>query len=739
VEHRKLLELDTTPNTQSFLVNITNMRTPKSLLSLLLLCLGALTSGCSQTEETSTQNNVNGSAIKGALESAIVSFYRIDTENQEPTLLAETRTQRGGVFGMKLDIADAIILIQVSADSQTRMTCDVTSGCSNAVDMLYYEFGEKMPVDKDFQLFGLLSQDLGGSWNANISPLSHIVVSTALNLPRGLTLQNITTAREWVEQTFALNTNILKTENIDLTQSAAYENANSANLAHSVINASFYELVQSAAWQTATLTINELPIDYLNQTAARIAQDLLWDNTRLDQAQAASLAGLASTNLTNAEGGLQISAPPSNTAVRQGESFFFRVQAQSPQKISYQWYKDGLEIPGAEDAIYGVSNSQEFHAGRYQVRVSDGNNTQYSSKVSLWVNEAHSRLEINTQPSPQSLVSGDTLILEVAASGTGVLEYQWQKNGSILPGERNATLHLENMEPAHAGQYRAIISDDTTTVYSDFAAVFVTNALAPLQINEQPTAMTVVTKNQASLHVEIEGGGYIRYQWYKDGEVLVGANTATLSLEALTTADEGNYYLVASNSRGTITTESVPVRVVSDIINLEMLHNPSDTALYIGESTTLTAHALGGYSFNYQWYKDELAISGANSAHYVVNARNLSDAGNYVARISNEYGEVVSDPAYINVSEAPTLALSWGMPSERENGETLLPSEIYGYVIEYGYDTNNLRDRTQITGAAITNHTLTELRRGVLHLRIATIDSDGVTGRFSDILSVTIP
>jgi Immunoglobulin domain len=715
------------------------MQIMKFLLSCLVMSLVTLTSGCSKTEETPAQNNVNGSAIKGALESAIVSFYNIDTQSQEPSFLAETRTQTGGLFSVNLAPSDNTVLIQVSADSKTRMTCDVTSGCSNAADMLYYEFGEKMPVSSEFQLFGLLSPNLDGTWNANISPLSHLVVATALNLPRGLTRQNVATARAWVEQTFALDANILKTKNIDLTQSAAYENANSSNLAHSVINASFYELVQSDAWLNAALTVNEIPIDYLKQTAARIAQDLLWDNTRLAEAQAASLANIAGTSWTTSANTLEITAPPSNTTVREGEPFFFRIQAQSPRPLAYQWYKDGLEIPGAETAIYGGSLSQKSHAGRYQVRVSDGQNTQYSSNVNLWVNDAQSRLEISSHPSSEALVSGQSAALKVEASGTGSLQYQWQKNGSLLPGERSATLQLTNVEPAHAGQYRAIVSDDTATVYSDFAAVFVTNSIAPLQINEQPTAMTLIAEHEATLYSEIEGGGYIRYQWYKNGEAIDGANSSSLNLEALSAEDEGNYYLVASNSRGTITTEAVPLRVVSTITGLEMLHQPADADLYIGESTTLTAHALGGYSFNYQWYKDGQVLSGATSAHFTLNAQNLSDSGQYVAKISNEFGEVLSSPANVKVSEAPSLALSWGVPNERENGETLLPSEIYGYVIEYGYEPSRLSARQQIIGATVTEHTLTQLRRGTLYLKIATIDSDGVTGRFSNVLSVAIP
>lgn len=61
------------------------------------------------------------------------------------------------------------------------------------------------------------------------------------------------------------------------------------------------------------------------------------------------------------------------------------------------------------------------------------------------------------------------------------------------------------------------------------------------------------------------------YQWFKDGEVIVGANSATLSIPFVTVTDEGHYTVRISNALGEVTNQ--PIRLttrpsVSRLINV---------------------------------------------------------------------------------------------------------------------------------------------------------------------------
>ncbi|NDJ14852.1 MAG: hypothetical protein EBY17_27290, partial [Acidobacteriia bacterium] len=66
-------------------------------------------------------------------------------------------------------------------------------------------------------------------------------------------------------------------------------------------------------------------------------------------------------------------------------------------------------------------------------------------------------INITTQPKGQSFVLGDAVTFTVGTSGTG-LTYQWQFNGTNIPGATTPTLNLSNLAATNAGAYRVVVS-----------------------------------------------------------------------------------------------------------------------------------------------------------------------------------------------------------------------------------------------------------------------------------------
>jgi len=60
-------------------------------------------------------------------------------------------------------------------------------------------------------------------------------------------------------------------------------------------------------------------------------------------------------------------------------------------------------------------------------------------------------------PASQSFSLGGGVSLSVGASGTG-LSYQWQMNGTNIPGATQSFLNLSNLSVANAGTYRVVVS-----------------------------------------------------------------------------------------------------------------------------------------------------------------------------------------------------------------------------------------------------------------------------------------
>ena len=95
---------------------------------------------------------------------------------------------------------------------------------------------------------------------------------------------------------------------------------------------------------------------------------------------------------------------------------------------------------------------------------------------------------ILTNPVGQYLAPGGTITLTVAATGVPEPAYQWQKNGTNVPGATSATLSIPGAVVADSGNYTVIVSNSAGTVTSSSATVTVNTA--PVA-NNVPASTTV--------------------------------------------------------------------------------------------------------------------------------------------------------------------------------------------------------------------------------------------------------
>ena len=114
-------------------------------------------------------------------------------------------------------------------------------------------------------------------------------------------------------------------------------------------------------------------------------------------------------------------------------------------------------------------------------------------------------------------------------------------------------------------------------------------------------------------------------------------------------------------------------------------------------------------------------------------------AANYNVLVNNETSSQQSETSFISVSPPAlkSVELTWDTPTEREDGTALDDSEIMGYVIEYGYHSRALDKSRMIEGEFGNSFTINRITASELFLRIATLDSDGNQGAFSDIIKVS--
>jgi Immunoglobulin domain len=81
---------------------------------------------------------------------------------------------------------------------------------------------------------------------------------------------------------------------------------------------------------------------------------------------------------------------------------------------------------------------------------------------------------------------------------------------------------------------------------------------------------------------------------------------------------------------------------------------PQNQSVPEGSMATFSVTATGSTPLNYQWMKNGMAISGANSASYTMPATALSDNNTtFAVVVSNNSGSVTSNTATLTVLAVP--------------------------------------------------------------------------------------
>lgn len=168
-----------------------------------------------------------------------------------------------------------------------------------------------------------------------------------------------------------------------------------------------------------------------------------------------------------------IATQPQNLTINQGGTVQFTVVAGGTAPLLYQWKHAGTNLPGATAATYVKNNAQPEDAGIYSVTITNAIGVTASSAVTLIVQTPPM---ITQQPQSTNVTVGSTVTFAVAATGTPAPSYQWQFNGTDIPGATEASYTKTEVQLDDAGDYTVVVSNVVTALTSDPATLTVTPA-----------------------------------------------------------------------------------------------------------------------------------------------------------------------------------------------------------------------------------------------------------------------
>lgn len=362
-----------------------------------------------------------------------------------------------------------------------------------------------------------------------------------------------------------------------------------------------------------------------------------------------------------------------NATVIPGNTVELSIETNALQP-NFQWYQNGMLIPGANTATIQADRS-----GNYEVIVTQTIGCIMDDSVTFTVTDPTNFQALisanNTYQECVSLNASISLTDFTADSINGVINLtnnpynytmQWFKNSTLISGETSSTINLTNYD-ANGDYHLAIDIPNIGTLVSNTITINL-GFLDAVTINSD--AILCETNSEATIYSNVTDT-YYTYQWYNETtNTTLGVETEQLVNEA------GNYYLEVSLGDCVVTSNTI---TISNLSGDDLTLNYPD-AIDLIENTSITVTAEGADS--YDWFFNTNSVSGTSS---IV----ISEAGTYtlIAQIGNcEVTKTIIVTEVENKSVAiPNVVTmnndgindTWGLPNKyvaKENVDVI----IYG-------------------------------------------------------------
>ncbi|MDA7658122.1 immunoglobulin domain-containing protein [bacterium] len=244
------------------------------------------------------------------------------------------------------------------------------------------------------------------------------------------------------------------------------------------------------------------------------------------------------------------------------------------------------------------------------------------------------------QPTSLNMPALDTAIFSIEAA-QGPLRYQWKKNGIDIQRQISSRLQLNRITKDDEGSYSCLISNSYGSIISDsfsltvnritqtinFPTIGLDNAVASFFLNASSTSglpITYITDKPSVVSIEEDLG------------ILMDDGFAKITA----TQEGDNIYLPAPS------VEQI-VKVERDV---SIVSGPTSQTVNSLEDVKLTLVAEGPGLLLYQWRKNGVDISGADSASLILSEVTTDDGGVYSCVVRNSFGFIISDEVTLVVN-----------------------------------------------------------------------------------------
>jgi hypothetical protein len=340
---------------------------------------------------------------------------------------------------------------------------------------------------------------------------------------------------------------------------------------------------------------------------------------------------------------------PGGTAACTPSTVLLQDNASSVYAMSmyntYQWRRDGVNIPGANGYTYQASTS-----GVYTLQISIGCGSAVSNPIAVTISSPIPSSTTITVSGPTTFCQGGSVNLSVPAIANS---YQWKRNGINISGAASNSYNA-----SIGGSYTCTLSSNCGS-HTTAAVTVTVNPIPSVSIT--PGGPTTFCQGNSVLLSATTGAGY-SYQWYRDGSSISGAVSANYSAN-----QSGSYHV--SVSAGGCTGTSSAIMVTVNPLPLVSFSGLSTSYICQSPAVTLTGNPAGG-SFSgpgiigNQFNPSALPIGGPYSITYSYSDMNgCTNSVSGTTSVISGYNCLTPQNLTVNSLASTSVSFSWNYSS----------------------------------------------------------------------------
>jgi uncharacterized repeat protein (TIGR02543 family) len=386
----------------------------------------------------------------------------------------------------------------------------------------------------------------------------------------------------------------------------------------------------------------------------------------------------------------RISSHPLGRGVSVGDPLELSVTA-SGSGLSYQWFRNGTLISGAESSSFSVGSVSSADAGEYHVVVSNSDGSLASESALVTVAEASSGGPMISEIPDQSTTYETPLTVYFTVSDPDLPASELEVTAfaadeTLLP---DSGIVLSGTGEARSLQLTPVLGTFGTTSVSvhvsngeewaETSFTFTVQPPPPPVITAQPQPQSAEQGASATFSVTAEGIGTLAYQWFKDGGFLQGETASSLTVSNVIYADSGLYTVLVSNDGGGTLSDAASLTVLGAPF---ILAQPLSQAVPAGVAVSLSVNVAGSTPMTYEWHGPDGPIADSNRPVLTIASMSVAEEGDYFVTASNGIDSVTSETVTLTILPPPDvpanltataisareIALSWTDPSDLSDG-----------------------------------------------------------------------